>query len=111
LGGTGQRADPDPGIKEVNMSLGPFWEGRNDCCYICKFFMQNQVDYRNGICVKHPPQKIDENLGTGVSGAPPGYDIFPNVLDSITGSCGDFELAEVMPGDWDDPPPIYVAPS
>lgn len=87
--------------------MGAFYEGRANCCYICKFFIQNGATYRNGICVKHPPQKIDETLGAAVTGQPAGYKIFPNVLDSITGSCGDFEPALITPLDVDDPPPVY----
>ena len=87
--------------------MGIYYEGRANCCYICKFFQQTDAQYRNGICVKHPPQKIDENIGSTVTGAPPGYDIFPNIFDSITGSCGQFEPAPIMPADLKDPPPVF----
>lgn len=87
--------------------MGDYYEGRASCCYICKFFIQNEAQYRNGVCVKHPPQKIDENLGGAVAGAPAGFKIFPNILDTITGFCGDFEMATIMPTDADDPPDVY----
>lgn len=86
--------------------MATFWEGRSSACYICKYFVQNVTQFRNGICFKHPPQKIDENLGAPIAGAPAGYKIFPNIIDPLTGCCGDFEIALIMPTDVDDPPPI-----
>lgn len=87
--------------------MATYYEGRANCCYICKFFQQNSAEYRNGLCVKHPPQKIDETLAASVTGPPTGYKMFPNVLDSITGSCGDFEPAPIMPADAASPPPVF----
>jgi hypothetical protein len=87
--------------------MGSYYEGRAHCCYICKFFVQNSAEYRNGICVKHPPEKVDETLGAAVTGQPTGYKMFPNVLDSITGFCGKFELAPIIPADVAAPPPVY----
>lgn len=68
--------------------MGDYYEGRSRSCWICKFFIQNQPEYRNGICVRHAPDKIDENLQE--PGAPTGFGVFPNVLDPETGFCGEF---------------------
>lgn len=86
---------------------GPYYEGRNYCCYVCKWFAQTSETYRNGVCLREPPDKIDENEG-GVGGKPTGYEPFSNVMNSATGFCGKFEPATVEI-DVSDIPPLEPA--
>lgn len=85
----------------LNISRGPFHEGRSYCCWICKHFVQTDAQYANGFCIGNSPKKIDYNIGeTGaVAGAPAGYKMFANIISPGTGSCGDFELATVAVSD------------
>lgn len=77
--------------------MGDWYEGREIACWICKFFCQNSGSYRNGVCVRHAPRKIDQNLGADVLiPTIAGFGIFPNVLDPETGSCGEFEPMEIQ---------------
>jgi len=73
--------------------MGDYYEGRSRACWICKYFMQYDDTYRNGICARFAPDKIDENNGAG----PPGFAMFSNVNDSLTAFCGDFAPYEVAP--------------
>lgn len=69
--------------------MGDYMEGRSRACWVCKYFVQNSETYRNGICARHAPDKIDENGGVG----PTGYAVFPNVNDSENAFCGEFAKA------------------
>lgn len=73
--------------------MGAYYEGRSRACWVCKYFVQNSETYRNGICARFAPDKIDENNGVG----PTGYAVFSNVNDSETGFCGDFAPYLVAP--------------
>lgn len=77
--------------------MGNYYEGRARACWVCKYFLQNDENYRNGICCRNAPEKIDENLGTGVTGAPAGFDIFANIIDPETGFCNEFVPYETAP--------------
>lgn len=80
--------------------MGNFFEQRSRACWVCKYFVQNDETYRNGICARHAPDKIDQNDGVG----PTGYPVFPNVNDSETGFCGEF--AKALIASTQDPIPI-----
>lgn len=77
--------------------MGDFYEGRAGSCWTCKYFVQNESDYCNGICVRKAPEKIDENLGGSITGAPTGYTCWPNVNEPDEGFCDSFEQATVAP--------------
>lgn len=78
--------------------MGDYYEGRSRSCWGCKFFLQNQAEYRNGVCCRHAPRKIDQNLGADVLiPTITGFGVFPNVLDPETGFCGEFVPFEVAP--------------
>jgi hypothetical protein len=77
--------------------MGDYYEGRSRACWACAYFIQNTAEYRNGICVRHAPDKIDEVLGGGITGAPAGFAVFPNVVDPATGFCGEFIPGSVAP--------------
>lgn len=77
--------------------MGDYYEGRANSCWVCRYFVQNDEAYCNGICVRHAPEKIDENLGGSISGAPTGYTVFPNVNEPDEGFCSEFEPYIVAP--------------
>lgn len=77
--------------------MGDYYEGRSRSCWNCRFFIQNSEQYRNGICVRHAPDKIDEVLGGAIAGAPAGFKVFPNVIDPVTGFCGEYVKGDVAP--------------
>lgn len=73
------------------------YEGRTRSCWGCKFFIQIEEEYRNGVCVRHAPAKIDENLGEPTQNTDPDYAVFANVLDSENGFCGEHVPALIAP--------------
>lgn len=85
--------------------MGAFMEGRSRSCWICKYFVQNDENYRNGICARRAPDKIDENNGVG----PVGYAVFPNVNDSENAFCGQFAPALVAAPSGTIPPQVPPA--
>jgi hypothetical protein len=66
--------------------MGTGYENRARMCWQCKFFINHNDQYRNGVCVAKAPQKIDEKLGTG----PSPYTFFQEIIDSENGFCGDY---------------------
>lgn len=78
--------------------MGDYYEGRSRSCWNCECFLQNSETYRNGVCCRHAPRKIDQNLGADVlTPTVAGFGIFPNVLDPETGFCGEYKPASVAP--------------
>jgi hypothetical protein len=77
--------------------MGDYNEGRSRACWICKFFVQNEASYRNGVCVRCAPTKVDATVGSGVTGAATGFEMFANVLDPVTGFCNRFVLGTIAP--------------
>lgn len=73
------------------------YEGRERTCWGCKYFIQTESEYRNGVCVRHAPAKIDQNIGDATQVVDPDYAVFANVLDSENGFCGEFVPALIAP--------------
>lgn len=71
--------------------MGNGYEGRDRMCWQCKFFINTNDAFRNGVCVFHPPQKIDQTLGVG----PGNYIPFQAIIDSVNGFCGDYVPAPI----------------
>lgn len=61
------------------------------------FFVQDVATYRNGKCLRHAPDKIDQNIGDLTQSAVANMAVFPNILDSETGFCGDYVPAQIAP--------------
>lgn len=77
--------------------MGDYYEGRSRSCWVCKAFVQNSETYRDGVCVRHAPDKIDGNLAAGGPSTPAGFNVFSAVRDPLTGFCGEFIPFEVAP--------------
>lgn len=71
--------------------MGTGYEERSRMCWQCKYFINTDNTYRNGVCVFHPPDKIDGSNGIG----PSPYSFSQEVIDSVNGFCGDFVPAEI----------------